>query len=226
MSKTVNHLKRAFLLPVAFCKGLFRLANETARDMQNRLRYPGRDIQNGCIIGDGVKLAEHVKLYAGARLLMNTEIGDYTYIQENCRIQNATIGNYCSIANNAIIGLGKHPLEHFSTSPLFYSTQNPFGIRLKCQKDDVIEYQQIKIGHDVWIGMNAIVLDGVTVGNGAVIAAGAVVTKDVPSYAVVAGVPAKVIRYRFSDETIQKLQDSQWFLKRPEEVCLKNAPLQ
>ena len=191
-----------------------------ARDMQNRRRYPGRSIQNGCIIAEGIRLAEHVKLYAGTRLLGDTTIGEYTYIQENCRIQNATIGNYCSIANDVKIGLGKHPLDRFSTSPIFYSTKNPFGIRLDGQKDDFPEYAPVVIGHDVWIGMNAMILDGVSIGIGAVIAAGAVVTKDVPAYAVVAGIPARLVKYRFESERCRELIDDRWFLENP--ACIEN----
>lgn len=219
----ISYLKRCIHLPVAICKGLFRLANDMARDMQNRRRYPGRDIQNSCVIAEKIKLAEHMKLYAGTRLLGDTTIGEYTYIQENCRIQNATIGNYCSIANGVIIGLGKHPLDKFSTSPVFYSSKNPFGIRLDCQKDDFFEYAPVNIGHDVWIGMNAMLLDGVSIGTGAVIAAGAVVTRDVPPYAVVAGIPAKVIKFRFEQNKIQELLESQWFLKCPHDVRIENA---
>ena len=73
------------------------------------------------------------------------------------------------------------------------------------------EYETVTIGHDVWIGTRAIVLDGITVGNGAVIAANSVVTKDVPPYAIVAGVPAKIIKYRFNDDKINKLNDSKWW---------------
>jgi len=121
------------------------------------------------------------------------------------------IGAYCSIAPGAKIGgLGRHPTDWISTHPAFYSTLGQAGLAF-ADKDMVDECVQTKIGNDVWIGTNAIIMDGVTVHDGAVIGAGAVVTKDVPPYAVVGGVPAKVIRYRFSDEIIDEIRSLQWW---------------
>lgn len=76
---------------------------------------------------------------------------------------------------------------------------------------DVLSKGAIEIGHDVWIGTNAIILSGVTIGTGAIVGAGSLVAKDVPPYAIVAGNPAKVLRFRFSDELIAKLLQSQWW---------------
>lgn len=73
------------------------------------------------------------------------------------------------------------------------------------------EFKEIYIGNDVWIGQRAMVMGGVRIGNGAVVGAGAVVTKDVPPYTIVGGVPAKIIRYRFSDKVVKKLQSSKWW---------------
>ena len=114
-------------------------------------------------------------------------------------MQNTTIGNYCSIARNVSIGLGLHPLNLFSTSPIFYKRQNALLLDLISKDNEFKEYQPITIGNDVWIGANAIIMDGITIGNGAVIAAGAVVTKNVPAYAIMGGVPAKLIKYRFAE---------------------------
>ena len=80
-------------------------------------------------------------------------------------------------------------------------------------------YNTLTIGNDVWIGVNAIILSSChTIGNGAVIGAGAVVTKDIPPYAVVAGVPAKVIRYRFDQKTINEIEKTKWFERKPDEL--------
>ena len=87
-------------------------------------------------------------------------------------------------------------------------------------KVDLIK-KQLLIGSDVWIGANAVILRGVTVGNGAVIAAGAVVNKDVPSYAIVGGVPAKIIKFRFNDEIIKKLKESKWYDETDETKAAK-----
>jgi acetyltransferase-like isoleucine patch superfamily enzyme len=101
-----------------------------------------------------------------------------------------------------------HPLEFKSTHALFF---NP---SLGISKQDEIEFIPLEIGNDVWIGHNAIIMPHVRlIGNGAVIAAGAVVNKDVPPYAVMVGNPARVVRYRFSQDTIDTLQESRWWEK-------------
>ncbi|QXE19776.1 CatB-related O-acetyltransferase [Clostridium sp. 001] len=132
------------------------------------------------------------------------QIGDYSYINSGY-LYACRIGKYCSIGNNVSIGPGEHWLTKISTFPL---NNLVFHIR------DLSEFkpiQIVEIGNDVWIGNNAIILQGVKVGDGAVIAAGAVVTKDVPPYAIVGGIPAKVIRKRFDDDTIEKLCTLAWW---------------
>lgn len=144
----------------------------------------------------------------------NSEVGQFTYIGHKTLISNAKIGRFCSIAGDVRIGLGIHPARNFvSMHPSFYSTKNT-GIPISFVKTQKFkEGKNIEVGHDVWIGYRAIILDGVKIGDGAAIAAGSVVTKDVPPYAIVGGVPAKVIRYRFSPEQIAKLLDFEWWNK-------------
>jgi virginiamycin A acetyltransferase len=89
----------------------------------------------------------------------------------------------------------------------------------------IVEYKRITIGNDVWIGARAVILDGITIGDGAIVGACAVVTKDVPPYAVVAGVPARVIRYRFSEKKIRTLLELQWWEWSPEEIKARLAEL-
>jgi acetyltransferase-like isoleucine patch superfamily enzyme len=123
------------------------------------------------------------------------------------------IGRYCSFAEGVCIFRANHPLTHKSLHPFFY---NP---RLGIVNNEKIIRKLIVIGHDVWIGQNAIITPSVNrIGNGAVIGAGAVVTKDVPDFAVVAGNPAKVIKYRFDSETINKINQAQWWLKDIKEL--------
>ena len=128
----------------------------------------------------------------------------------NCYIHpNTKIGKYCSIANYVMIGPGQHPQKFLSTSSFQYVPETYL------LEDSTIEnykpYKQCIIANDVWIGIGAVIQDGVTIGDGAIIGANAVVTKDIPPYAVVGGVPAKIIKYRFSQEVIEKLLRLKWW---------------
>lgn len=144
--------------------------------------------------------------------MRNVQMGKYSYVGFNSDFNQVQIGNYCSIASDVKIGLGHHPTEFVSTSPVFYSSQNPFGLQVNKITYDVAPRKTI-IENDVWIGANVIIMDGVQIGNGAVIASGSVVTKDVADYAIVGGVPAKIIRMRFDEATIQRLSASKWWEK-------------
>lgn len=155
--------------------------------------------------------------------IFNSTVGAYSYVGPGTSIVCTTIGKFCSIAGNASIGLGKHSMDLISTSPLFFSKKNATGFSWT-SKNSFEEYSRVNIGNDVWIGMSAMIIGGVTIGNGAVVAAGAIVTKDVPPYAVVGGVPAKVIKYRFSAETIEKLLELKWW-NLPDEILKKKINL-
>ena len=133
-------------------------------------------------------------------------IGKYTYINSGF-IYSCWIGKFCSIGHNVSIGPGEHWVDRVSTFPVN---------NIVCGVKDPSEFKPgkiTKIGNDVWIGNNAVILQGKTVGDGAIVAAGAVVTKDVPPYAIVAGVPARIIKYRFDNETIEKLLQLGWWDK-------------
>lgn len=142
--------------------------------------------------------------------LTNSSIGDYTYLAPNASLSNTSIGKCCSIGTNFLSGWGIHPLYGISTAPMFYSIKKQNGMTLS-HSDKIKEQKRITIGNDVFIGMNVCVLDGVTIGDGAVIGAGAVVSKDIPPYAIAVGNPIKVIKYRFEEDTIKKLQDIKWW---------------
>lgn len=127
-----------------------------------------------------------------------------------------TFGNYCGISENTRIFNANHPQKYFTTHALLF---NPiFG----CTNEDVLPRTRLVVGHDVWTGFNSIILPSVnSIGNGAIIAAGAVVTKNVERYAIVGGNPAKFIAYRFAPDVIEKLEQSRWWLLSKEEL-IKN----
>lgn len=154
-------------------------------------------------------LGKHTRV-AAPFFLHYVELGDYSYISKNPHISRCSIGKFCSIGPNFCCGLGIHPTNGISTSPMFYSTGKQNGISF-CKEDKINEFAPTTIGNDVFIGANVTVLDGVTIGDGAVIGAGAVVTEDVPPYAVAGGVPAIILKYRFDEETVQKLLKRRWW---------------
>lgn len=136
-------------------------------------------------------------------------IGDYSFIGTRTILGPApiNIGRYCSIGREVIIGPNSHPIDTASTSSVFYS---PNWGRLE---DGRKTYNQRKvvIGNDVWIGMRAIIMPGLTIGDGAIVASGSIVTHDVERYTIVAGVPAKIVRMRFSKDLISKLIKECWW---------------
>lgn len=154
--------------------------------------------------------------------LVNVTIGRYSYVGAACSINNVSIGSFCSIASYCAIGGGNHPISYVSTSPVFLAGRNIFKVNFA-----EIEYDEApctNIGNDVWIGEACFIRAGVNIGDGAIIGAHAVVTKDVPPYAVVAGVPAEIIRFRFDEETIRELLNCSWW-DWPEDLLSSRASL-
>lgn len=149
------------------------------------------------------------KVYSGSTFY-NSKLGRYSYVGYDSEVVNCEIGSFCSIANGFIAGGAKYPLEWLSTSPVFYDVSGGTNYHLGHLTIDPTV--RTYIGNDVWIGSRAIILQGVHIGTGAVVGAGAVVTKEVPSYAVVAGCPAKIIKYRFDSDIICRLLKSEWWL--------------
>jgi chloramphenicol O-acetyltransferase type B len=142
--------------------------------------------------------------------LINVRLGDFSYVASGTQLDLTHIGKFCSLGPQVLSGCGGHPIDLVSTNPVFFSTFTQSGVTF-AEKDCFQDREDIIIGHDVWIGARAFIKDGVKVGNGAVVAAGAVVVKDVPDYAIVGGTPAKIIRYRFPPEAIQQLLMIQWW---------------
>tara|TARA_A100001035_G_scaffold119871_1_gene94204 strand:- start:6206 stop:6826 length:621 start_codon:yes stop_codon:yes gene_type:complete len=149
------------------------------------------------------------KIYPFSRIT-NSKIDSYSYVSYFSQINNTTIGKYCSIAKRVSVGLGFHPINFISTSPIFYSPQNPV-LNSFVKEIKFNDFKNVKIGNDVWIGANVVIIDGVTIGDGAIIGANSVISKDIDPYSIVGGVPAKHIKYRFSSEIIKKLLKIKWW---------------
>ena len=168
-----------------------------------------RAVSLGAMVDNLSVIDKKAKIYCNAKVF-NSSISAYSYLAGHSSLVYASVGKFCSIGSNSIIGLGHHTLNNLSTSPIFTERINGTGY-CWTDKQNVYPYKKVIVGNDVWIGTRVIVVGGVTIGNGAVIAAGAVVTKDVPPYAVVGGVPAKIIKYRFTDDIIRYLEKIQWW---------------
>jgi acetyltransferase-like isoleucine patch superfamily enzyme len=140
--------------------------------------------------------------------LKESTVGKYSRINPGCIIYKATVGNFTAIGRDSSIGLGYHPTNYVSTQNIFYKKNNMSN---RWYKPIELEAKKITIGSDVWIGAEAMILDGVSIGHGAIVGARAVVTKDVPPYAIVVGMPAKVVKYRFPPEVIERLLEVAWW---------------
>ncbi len=154
-------------------------------------------------LGDGVAVHQGTRVY-------ECEIDSYTYVAEQSYIAHASLGRFTSVGPYLICGYGTHPTRWVSTSPVFYSTRRQCGVSF-VDADYFAESQRTTIGHDVWIGARVYLKDGIRVGTGAIVGAGAVVTADVADYAVVAGVPARFLRWRFDPDIVRRLLASQWW---------------
>lgn len=151
-------------------------------------------------------------------------VGKYSYIGGGARISRMKIGRYCSIASGLTLSAGRHPVDHLSTHSMFFDREfdhkgiffSPYNIVEKYKYADANKEYFVEIGNDVWIGTNVLIMDGVKIGDGAVIGASALVNKDVPPYAIVGGVPARIIKYRFNREIIDALIRLKWWEKEEE----------
>lgn len=153
----------------------------------------------------GVNFGRYARIAHHAQI-SHSNIGLRTSIGRFAKINNAQIGKYCSISWDVTIGATQHPMTHPSTHAFWYRSQ--FGL---CDNDVSPVVEVTKIGNDVWIGCNVVIMPGVAVGDGAIVGAGSIVTKDVEPYAVVAGSPAKKLKMRFSSDEVAKLKELQWW---------------
>lgn len=210
-------------------KYLYKLKRKTAyfllrRDAMGYVpnkKFPLAIIHPNVNISPDCELEGRVEIYSNVSLNKCT-IGRYTYIAAKTTVNFCSIGRFCSIGHEVKIGLGMHPSRDFvSTSPAFYSHNFKNNYVQENNAELFDEFSFIEIGNDVWIGDRALILAGIKIGDGAIVGAGAVVTKDVEPYSVVGGVPAREIRKRFTREQIDFLIRLQWWKKDDEWIQSK-----
>ncbi|MDY6975886.1 MAG: CatB-related O-acetyltransferase [Pseudomonadota bacterium] len=177
-------------------------------------RVLGSSLEEYSTVGDNTRV-EFSSLSYKARLDRNnycykSNLGKYTYTGMNSVVIAADIGAFCSISWNVTIGGANHDFKRVTQHSFLYNDRDklrPLGVPPAYNRLD----SELKIGNDVWIAAGAVVLRGVTIGDGAVVGANSVVTRDVPPYAVVAGNPAKIIKYRFDSAIIKALTLLKWW---------------
>ena len=178
------------------------------------------EIGNGVTVGDDTTVARCVignNVAFNRRSYFNdSTIGSFSYAGSNTTMNFSSVGKFCSLARNVDVGGFDHDYHKVTTMPMFRFKQLSGG-----GNPEVGEKELCKIGNDVWIAAGTQILHKVSVGDGAVIGGGAVVTKDVPPYAIVAGVPAKIIKFRFDEKTIEELLAIRWW-DWPEDIVLEN----
>jgi acetyltransferase-like isoleucine patch superfamily enzyme len=201
IKNTIRKIQRFFYYKKLWRSNKVKIANSAFVDFKTK--FEGRN-----------EINENV-------FISDSEIGYATYIHVNSKIQKCKIGRYCSIAPNVHVVVGNHPISKYvSTHPLLYSTKKFAGLTY-LHDSGYNEYSYTssdkkwlcEIGNDVWIGQNVLIINGCKIGDGAVIASGAVVVHDVEPYAIVGGVPAKVIKYRFNKDEINFLIEFKWWEK-------------
>jgi len=166
--------------------------------------HPSAKLRN-CTLGRFTEVAERV-------VLNDCALGDYSYIERQSEAIYAVIGKFTAIASNVRLNALEHPIERISQHKMTYRA-NEYFLRRKLDTAfrDYRQNRKVVIGHDVWIGHGAAIMPDVTIGNGAVVGAGAVVTRDVAPYAIVAGVPAKQLRWRFEPDLASQIEALTWW---------------
>ena len=177
---------------------------------RRKLKKMNNIIPDSCVIGKDVELLDS-ELGEECRIahhasIRSSRVGRLTSIGRYSKLTHSHVGSFCAISWDVTINALTHPDNHLAMSAFPYVPYVGQFVETRTQ-----HYKLVKIANDVWIGAHAVVMPGIEIGNGAVIGAGAVVTKNVPDYAIVAGVPAKVLRFRFSEQMISRLLMAKWW---------------
>ena len=178
-------------------------ADQRFSDPQPRIQ-PTAELKS-CRLGRYSAIGERV-------VLREVSVGDYTYFERHAEAIYTEIGKFCSIAANSRINALEHPLERLTTHKLTYRPNEYFRyLGVDDQFRERRRAKRVTIGHDVWIGHGGVVMPGVSIGNGAVVGANAVVTRDVEPYWIVAGSPARVLRPRFEPAIAERIERLAWW---------------
>ena len=179
-----------------------------------KARYPNSSVNLSCFFDEKTVLEGFNVINKNVNVC-SSKIGIGTIVGYGCYLKMCKIGRFSSIGPNVRVVNSTHPTSFVSTYPSFYNTSNnlPLGSGSNCFQELLFCKNGFSadIGNDVWIGTDVLIKGGVTIGDGAVIGMGSVVVKDVEPYSIVAGAPAKIVRYRFDNETIKKLLEIKWW---------------
>ncbi|MES0138634.1 antibiotic acetyltransferase [Mesorhizobium sp. M0016] len=188
-----------------------RTENLVLKDPEPRI-HPTAELK-ACKLGRYASIGERV-------VLREVNVGDFSYFERHAEAIYTTIGKFCSIAANSRINALEHPIERITQHKLSYRPNEYFrwlgvdaAFRARRQA------KAVSIGNDVWIGHGAVIMPGISIGNGAIVGANAVVTRNVPAYAIVAGVPAKPLRMRFPSEIAARIESLAWWDWPPEKLA-------
>lgn len=153
-------------------------------------------------VEDTAAIRQNVRFY-------NSSLGRYSYVGRETLVQNTKIGAFCSVSESCNIGMPSHPVTMVSTSPVFLKGNNV--LKKNFAEFEHTACKNTEIGSDVWLGAAVSVKSGLKIGHGAIVGTGAVVTHDIPPYEIWGGNPARCIKKRFDDETIERLLKSEWW---------------
>jgi len=188
-----------------------RPENLVLKDSEPRI-HPTAELK-GCKLGRYASIGERV-------ILREVSVGDFSYFERHCEAIYTTIGKFCSIAANSRINALEHPIERLTQHKVSYRPNEYFRwLGVDAAFRDRRRAKAVNIGHDVWIGHGAVIMPGVAIGNGAVVGANAVVTQDVAPYTIVAGVPAKPLRERFTAAIAARIEALAWWDWAPEKLA-------